>query len=173
MKTFILGISQMDSVCLYVHSVISTFLQPHGLEPSRPVYPWNFPVKNPGAGCHFLLRGLPYPGIEPASFASLALAGGLFTCWATREALDDPRFVGNIIIRTSRTHAFFSPSVLIRMLTLAMSVSQSFVTARLIWCLSALTSQWVPVCCRLFSPWWGGPRRWHSGQVCIFQGCPS
>lgn len=38
-KTFILGISQMDSVCLYVHSVISTFLQPHGLEPSRPVYP--------------------------------------------------------------------------------------------------------------------------------------
>ena len=44
--------------------------------------------------------GLPYPGIEPASFASPALAGGCFTSWATREALDDPRFVGNVIIRS-------------------------------------------------------------------------
>ena len=31
-------------------------------------------------GCHFLLQGdLPDPGIEPASLASPALAGGLFT----------------------------------------------------------------------------------------------
>lgn len=39
----------------------------------------------------------------------------------------------------SRTHAFFCPSVLIGMLTSAMSVSQSFFTTCVIWCWSALT----------------------------------
>ena len=36
--------------------------------------PWDFPGKNTGEGCHFLLQGifLP-PGIKPQSLASLAL----------------------------------------------------------------------------------------------------
>ena len=38
---------------------------------------WDFPKKNTGMGCHFLLHGLfPTPGTEPTS---LALAGGFFT----------------------------------------------------------------------------------------------
>ena len=37
-------------------SVISDFLQSHGWQPSRLLCPWNFPGKNTGAGCHFLLR---------------------------------------------------------------------------------------------------------------------
>ena len=37
-------------------SVMSDFLQSHGWQPSRLLCPWNFPGKNTGAGCHFLLR---------------------------------------------------------------------------------------------------------------------
>ena len=40
--------------------------------------PWDFPGKNTGVGCHFLLQwmNLPDPGIEPTS---PALAGEFFT----------------------------------------------------------------------------------------------
>ena len=39
--------------------------------------PWNFPCRNTGVGCHFLLEGIfPDSGIEPTS---PALAGGYFT----------------------------------------------------------------------------------------------
>ena len=44
---------------------------------SRLLCPWDFPGKNTGAGCHFLLQGnVPNPGIGPASPVSPALAGG-------------------------------------------------------------------------------------------------
>ena len=33
-----------------------TLLQPHGLEPTRLICPWNFLGKNIGLGCHFLLQ---------------------------------------------------------------------------------------------------------------------
>ena len=33
-------------------------MRPHGLQPSRFLYPWNFPGKNTGVGCHFLLLGI-------------------------------------------------------------------------------------------------------------------
>ena len=39
--------------------------------------PWNFPGKNSGMGCHFLLQGIFLdPGIEPGSLASPVSAGG-------------------------------------------------------------------------------------------------
>ena len=37
-------------------SVKSDSLQPHGLQPTRPLCPWNSPGKNTGVGCHFLLQ---------------------------------------------------------------------------------------------------------------------
>ena len=40
------------------HSVISGSLRPHGLWPTRLLCPWDFPVKNTGVGCHFLLQGI-------------------------------------------------------------------------------------------------------------------
>ena len=40
------------------HSVLSNSLRPHGLEPTRVLCPWDFPGKNTGAGCHFLLQGI-------------------------------------------------------------------------------------------------------------------
>ena len=47
------------------------------MEPARLLLPWDFPGKNTGVGCHFLLQGgLPDPGTEPVS---PALADGFFT----------------------------------------------------------------------------------------------
>ena len=37
------------------HSVVSNSEWPHGLQPSRPLRPWDFPGKSTGVGCHCLL----------------------------------------------------------------------------------------------------------------------
>ena len=37
------------------HSVVSDSLQPHGLQPTRLLHPWDFPGKSTGVGCHCLL----------------------------------------------------------------------------------------------------------------------
>ena len=37
--------------------VMSDSLQSHGLQPTRPLCPWNSPGKNTGVGYHFLLQG--------------------------------------------------------------------------------------------------------------------
>ena len=39
-------------------SVVSNSLRPHGLQPTRLLHPWDFPVKNTGVGCHSLLQGI-------------------------------------------------------------------------------------------------------------------
>ena len=38
-------------------SVVSDPQQPHGLQPTRLLHPWDFPGKSTGVGCHCLLRG--------------------------------------------------------------------------------------------------------------------
>ena len=38
--------------------VVSDCLQPHGLYSTRLPCPWDFPGKNTGVGCHFLLQGI-------------------------------------------------------------------------------------------------------------------
>ena len=40
------------------HSVLSASLRPHGLQSGRLLYPWDFPDKNTGVRCHFLLQGI-------------------------------------------------------------------------------------------------------------------
>ena len=41
-------------------------LRPRGLQPARLLYPWNFPGRDTGAGCHFLLQGnFPTQGLNP------------------------------------------------------------------------------------------------------------
>ena len=37
-------------------SVVSDSLQPHGLQPTRLLHPWDLPSKNTGVGCHCLLQ---------------------------------------------------------------------------------------------------------------------
>ena len=47
------------NVCmLRVQSIMSYFLQPYGLQPTKILCPWDSPSKNIGTGCHFLLQGI-------------------------------------------------------------------------------------------------------------------
>ena len=43
---------------MHAFSVVSDSLQPHGLQPPRLLCPWDFPGKNTGVVCHFLLQGI-------------------------------------------------------------------------------------------------------------------
>ena len=49
---------------MHARSVVYNSLQPHGLQPvrllypTRLLYPRDFPGKNTGVGCHFLLQGI-------------------------------------------------------------------------------------------------------------------
>ena len=45
----------------FSHSVMSDSWWPHGRKPTRLLCPWNFPDKNSGVGCHFLLQGIFWP----------------------------------------------------------------------------------------------------------------
>ena len=50
----------------HVCSTVSDSLRPHGLQPARLLCPWDFAVKNTGAGNHFLLQGIfPTQGSNP------------------------------------------------------------------------------------------------------------
>ena len=51
----VLELRESESVS---HSVVSDSLQPHGLEPTRLLCPWNSPGQNTRVGCHFLLQGI-------------------------------------------------------------------------------------------------------------------
>ena len=47
-------------------SVVPNSLRPHGLQPTRLLCPWDFPGKDTGVGCHFLLQGIfPTQGSNP------------------------------------------------------------------------------------------------------------
>ena len=71
-------------MCMF--SVMFNSLQPHGLQPTRLLCPWDFPGKNIQVGCHFLLQGnFPNPEMEPTSVMSPALAGRFLSTRATCE----------------------------------------------------------------------------------------
>ena len=46
------------AMCVLSRSVVSRSLQPHGLQLTRLLGPWNFPGKNSEVGCYFLLQGI-------------------------------------------------------------------------------------------------------------------
>ena len=47
-------------------SCVPTLLRPHGLQPTRLFCPWNFPGKDTGVSCHFILQGIfPTQGSNP------------------------------------------------------------------------------------------------------------
>ena len=70
--------------CLWLLGIHGVWLLwPHGLWPARLLYPWNFPSKNTGVGCHFLPQAIfPTQGSNPFS----CIASRFFTDWATRRA---------------------------------------------------------------------------------------
>ena len=71
-------------MCVCVCSVVSDSVPPGTVARWAPL-PMGFSGMKPGVGCHFLLTPgeLPYPGFEPKSLMSPALADGLFTSSAT------------------------------------------------------------------------------------------
>ena len=58
------------------HSVMSDPRRPHGLQPTRPLCPWDFPGKSTEVGCHCLLRN---KSVE--TFKSQTCFGFLFLLW--------------------------------------------------------------------------------------------
>ena len=42
-------------VCCWVAQLCLILLQPHGLQPTRLLHPWDFPGRSTGVGCHHLL----------------------------------------------------------------------------------------------------------------------
>ena len=56
----------------------------HGLQPITFLWPWDFPGKNTGMGCHFLLQGI-FP-IQGLNLRLLHCSETLY-CQTTREAL--------------------------------------------------------------------------------------
>ena len=53
-------VAQLVCVSLYVlvAQLCPTLCDPHGLQPTRLLCPWDFPGKDTGVGCHFLLQGI-------------------------------------------------------------------------------------------------------------------
>ena len=58
-------------------SVVSNPQQPHGLQPSRLLCPWDFPGKSTGVGCHCLLRDLACMPLNETGANPLSPGGGL------------------------------------------------------------------------------------------------
>ena len=58
-------------------SVVSNCLQPHGLQPTRLLCPWDSPGKNPRVGCHALFQGIfPTQGVNPCLLCLLHWQSG-------------------------------------------------------------------------------------------------
>ena len=69
-------------VCVHVFSCVWLFATPWT---TRLLCPRNFPGKNTGVRCHFLLQGPSPSRDQTVSLASLALAGGFFTTVPPRK----------------------------------------------------------------------------------------
>ena len=76
-------------VCVCFKSLQSclTLCNPHGLQPTRLLCPWDSLGKNARVGCHFLLQGIfLIQGLNPC-LMSHTLAGRFFTTSTTWEAI--------------------------------------------------------------------------------------
>ena len=64
---------KVQKLVQFSRSVMSDSLQPHRLQPTRLLCPWDSPSKNTGVGCLSLLQGIfPTQGMEPMSLATPA-----------------------------------------------------------------------------------------------------
>ena len=81
--------------CLVVKSCL-TLLWPHWQSPTRLLCPWQFPGKNSGVGCHFLLWGT---FLTQGSNPSLLHCREILCHWATWEACTAPcrHLINNLI----------------------------------------------------------------------------
>ena len=108
-------------------------LGPHGLQPIRLLCPWDFPGKDTGVGCHFLLQGIfPTQGSNP----------GLLHC---RRLLYRLSYKGSPIHKYIHTH---SCSVLVltqSCLSLCDPVDCSLLSSSARGSLQATILEWVAI----------------------------
>ena len=71
-----------ECCCCLVTKSCPTLLWPHGRYPARLLYPWDFPGKNTGVGCHFLSRGSS-PSRDWTHISSIGRP--VLYYWVTRE----------------------------------------------------------------------------------------
>ena len=91
-------------------SVMSKSLQTHGLQPTRLLCPSNFPGKNTGVSCHFLLHGIFQTQGSNLCHLPPALAGRFFTTASCGKP--SPHAGPNQFLSTSKGLYFCSlPSV--------------------------------------------------------------
>ena len=79
---------------------MSNSSRPHGLQPTRLLYPWAFPGKSTGVGCHRLLRSLglewkltfcsPMATAEFLKFAGILSAASSFRIWNSSAGILSP-----------------------------------------------------------------------------------
>ena len=81
-RKYLITVWKCESVS---HSVVSSFLQPHGWGTAIFLCPWNSPGKNTGVGSHSFLQGI-FPTPRDRTCISCT-ADRLFTIWTTREVL--------------------------------------------------------------------------------------
>ena len=101
----------------YLLSHVDAF-RPYGLLPARVLCWWNFPGKNTGVGCHFLLQGIfPTPGSNP----------GLWHCRRILYHLSQMLVATHNGKRANNTHFF----------TICARNRTSFLPGLVLWCLLA------------------------------------
>ena len=70
--------------------VVTDSLWPPGLQPAKLLCPWDFPGKNTGVGCHFLLQGIfPTQGLNPRLLHWQKQGVQMGKCWEIRGRATD------------------------------------------------------------------------------------
>ena len=92
-------------VCAQVTQSHLTLCDLMDYSPPRLLCSWDFPGKNTGMGCHFLLQGIfSIQGLNPHLLMSPALAGGFFTAVPPGK----PLCLGLAPVRSRLLLSFFS-----------------------------------------------------------------
>ena len=94
-KFFVIAGLLLFCCCLFAKSYL-TLLQTHGLQSARLLCSWDFPGKNTGVDCHFLLQVSSWPrDLTPVSCVETVsrIAGGLLCCswilhWLSHQGLE-------------------------------------------------------------------------------------
>ena len=73
--------------CVCVCAVLFDSLRPHGLQPATLLYPWNFPGRNTGVGCHFLFQGSFQPRDRAHIYGFSCTGRQILSHYTTWEAL--------------------------------------------------------------------------------------
>ena len=101
------------------------FRNPRGLYPTRLLCPWDFPDKNIGVGCHFLLQGsFSTQGLNPHSFLCCSVAKLVHffvTAWtAAHQALLKLKSIKSVM--PSNHLIFYQPRLLLPTIFLSIRV---------------------------------------------------